>query len=44
MEKDPSALFNGLFDGSIKDPVTQKEKCPSVKNEQLSRIFFLLLS
>ena len=25
MEKYPSALFNGFFDGSIKDPVTQKE-------------------
>ena len=34
MEKDPSAVFNGLFDGSIKDPVTQKEK----KSVQASRM------
>ena len=26
MEKDPSIRLNGFLDGSIEDPVTQKEK------------------
>ena len=34
MEKYPSALFNGFFDGSIKEPVTQKEN----KSVQASRM------